>query len=99
MSGGAFNYAQYRIDDIVDRIEEEVERTICERPPLVREAKVGVKENRGAGWRYPPHLQSFRTLSSAELHFVELGYKIQERVEEDGGWRTKIKDPVTTHLR
>lgn len=98
MSGGTFDYAQYRIDDIVARIEEEIERATCERPPLVREAKVGVKENRGDGWRYPPHLQSFRTLSSAELHFVGLGYKIQERVEQDGGWRTKIKDPITGDL-
>ena len=74
MSGGAFDYAQYRIDDIVARIEEEIESATCERPPLVREAKVGVKENRGDGWRYPMHLHSFRTLSSAELHFVGLGY-------------------------
>ena len=26
MSGGAFDYAQYRIDDIVARIEEETEK-------------------------------------------------------------------------
>ena len=95
---GALDYSQYRIDDIVERIEKEIEQATCERPPLVREAKVGVKENRGDGWRYPMHLQSFRTLSSAELYFVGLGYKIQERVEQDGGWRTKIKDPVTGDL-
>ena len=35
MSGGAFDYAQYRIDDIIDRIEREIERATCERPPLV----------------------------------------------------------------
>lgn len=29
MSGGAFDYAQYRIDDIVNRIEEEIERATC----------------------------------------------------------------------
>lgn len=98
MSGGHFDYAQYRIDDIIASIEREIERATCERPPLVREAKVGVKENRGDGWRYPMHLQSFRTLSSAELHFIELGYRVQERVEQDGGWRTKIKDPVTGDL-
>lgn len=98
MSGGHFDYAQYRIDDIIASIEREIERATCERPPLVREAKVGVKENRGDGWRYPMHLQSFRTLSSAELHFIELGYRVQERVEQDGGWRTKIKNPVTGDL-
>lgn len=98
MSGGHFDYAQYRIDDIIGSIEREIEAATCERPPLVREGKVGVKENRGDGWRYPMHLQSFRTLSSAELHFIELGYRVQERVEQDGGWRTKIKDPVTGDL-
>lgn len=44
MSGGAFDYAQYRIDDIIDRIEQEIERATCERPPLVTETGVAVKE-------------------------------------------------------
>lgn len=95
---GALDYSQYCIDDIVERIEKEIEQATCERPPLVREAKVGVKENRGDGWRYPMHLQSFRSLPAAELYFAELGYKIQERVKQDGDWRTKIKDPVTGDL-
>lgn len=42
MSGGAFDYAQYRIDDIINRIEEEIERATCERPPLVVKQGVAV---------------------------------------------------------
>ena len=44
MSGGAFDYAQYRIDDIINRIEEEIERATCERPPLVTKQGVAVYE-------------------------------------------------------
>lgn len=32
MSGGAFDYYQYHIDEIVARIEYEIERATCERP-------------------------------------------------------------------
>lgn len=44
MSGGAFDYAQYRIDDIINRVEEEIERATCERPPLVLKQGVAVYE-------------------------------------------------------
>lgn len=42
MSGGAFDYAQHRIDDIINRIEQEIERATCERPPLVVKQGVAV---------------------------------------------------------
>ena len=44
MSGGAFDYAQYRIDDIINRIEEEIKRATCDRPPLVLKQGVAVYE-------------------------------------------------------
>ena len=47
MSGGAFDYAQYRIDDIIYRIEDEIERATCERPPLVTKHGVAVYEITG----------------------------------------------------
>ena len=47
MSGGAFDYAQYRIDDIICRIEDEIERATCERPPLVTKQGVSVYEITG----------------------------------------------------
>ncbi len=47
MSGGAFDYAQYRIDDIIYRIEDEIERATCERPRLVTKQGVAVYEITG----------------------------------------------------
>lgn len=44
MSGGHFDYAQYRINDIVESIEREIEEAAKERPPLVTRAGVSVKE-------------------------------------------------------
>ena len=42
MSGGAFNYYQYHIDDIIARIEEEIKSATCERPPLLTKQGVSV---------------------------------------------------------
>jgi len=42
--GGHFDYAQYRIDDIIDSIEREIERATRERPKLISERKVNVYE-------------------------------------------------------
>ena len=42
MSGGAFDYYQYHIDDIIRRIEEEIEWATCDRPPLVTKHGVSV---------------------------------------------------------
>lgn len=44
MSGGHFDYAQYRIDDIIESIEQEIEEATKERPPLVTKVGVSVKE-------------------------------------------------------
>ena len=47
MSGGHFDYAQYRINDIIDSIEREIERATCERPPLIKKRCVSVYEITG----------------------------------------------------
>lgn len=44
MSGGHFDYAQYRIDDIIESIEQEIEEATKERPPLVTKVGFSVKE-------------------------------------------------------
>lgn len=44
MSGGHFNYAQYRIDDIIESVEIEIGEATKERPPLVTKVGVSVKE-------------------------------------------------------
>ena len=107
MSGGAFDYAQYRIDDIVARIEEEIERATCERPPLVTEQGVCVKRKTGEGClSYPTWLNGFRTFESAEKYFKENGYKEVDRSEENGERKLVMLDPaldetyeITTYTR
>ena len=95
MSGGAFEYAQYRIDDIIDRIEEEIERATCERPPLVSETGVAVKERIGEGcWRYDMYPQ-FRSIQSAEKYFREIGCKVLEEEVRDGERYVFMQDVVT----
>lgn len=42
--GGHFDYAQYRINDIIDSIEREIERATCKRPKIISERQVNVYE-------------------------------------------------------
>lgn len=62
MSGGHFDYAQYRINDIIDSIDREIERATCERPKLISERRVNVYEYTSersiiVSWRW--HFNSF----------------------------------------
>ena len=104
---GALDYSQYRIDDIVERIEKEIEQATCERPPLVTEQGVCVKRKTSDGcYSYPLWLNGFRTFESAEKYFKECGYKEVERLEEYGERILVIYDPaldetykITTYTR
>ena len=88
MSGGHFDYAQYRIDDIIDSIEREIEAATCERPPLVTEHSVCVKQKIGEGhYRYPSWINMFRTFDSARQYFKEYGYKELSLIEREDGER------------
>lgn len=69
MSGGAFDYAQYRIDNIINRIEEEIERATCERPPLVTKQGVGVYEITGVGSKSYCYHYRFASFESAIDYF------------------------------
>ena len=92
---GALDCSQYRIDDIVERIEREIEQTTCERPPLVTEQGVCVRQKTSEGsYNYPPWLNGFRTLESAEKYFNEHGYKEVERLEEYGERKLVMLDPA-----
>ena len=96
MSGGAFDYAQYRIDDIVAGIERIIERSACKRPPLVTVQGIGVKQKLGEGhYRYPSWAVGFRSFESAERYFMEHGYKELSRTEENGE-RTLVMQDVCT---
>ena len=69
MSGGAFDYAQYRIDDIINRIEEEIERATCERPPLVTKQGVAVYEVFKTGSKRYCYHYRFSSFESAIDYF------------------------------
>ena len=77
MSGEAFDCVEHRIHDIIERVEREIDRATCERPPLVVEERVGVREYRSDGWAsYPRHWQNFRSAESAEKYFRNVGYTV-----------------------
>lgn len=67
MSGEAFDCVERRIYDIIERVEREIERATCERPPFVTETGgVAVKERISEGhWRYDMCHQ-FRSIESAK---------------------------------
>lgn len=69
MSGGAFDYAQYRIDDIISRIEREIERATCERTPLVTKEGVSVCELIGEDRNRYCGYYDFRSFESACNYF------------------------------
>ena len=104
---GALDYSQYRIDDIVERIEREIEQATCERPPLVTEQGVYVKRKIGElNCSTPPWMLGFRTFESAEKYFKVTGYKEVGRSEENGEHKLVMLDPaidetyeITTYTR
>lgn len=69
MSGGAFDYAQYRMDDIISRIEHEIERATCERPPLVTKQGVSVYDVTERGCRKYCYWHRFTCFDSAVMYF------------------------------
>lgn len=95
MSGRYFDYAQYRIDDIIESIEREIEAATCERTELIKEEKIAVESIDCYGYiRYPSHWQNFRNMESAEKYFDAMAYTVLERGEKpDGGRIVKMKDP------
>ena len=77
MSGGAFDYAQYRIDDIVCRIEREIERATCKRTPLVTKKDVCIYEISPNGGRWYCNEYSFTTFDSACDYFRKSSLFVQ----------------------
>lgn len=81
MSGGAFDYSQYRIDDIVNRIENEIERATCERPEPIKRTYVstmGVRKNSPGSTSYRYLNYGLNTLEDAREYFEALGYEIKD---------------------
>lgn len=81
MSGGAFDYSQYRIDDIVNRIENEIERATCERPEPIKRTYVStmnVRKNCPGSTSYRYLNYGLNTLEDAREYFEALGYEIKD---------------------
>lgn len=82
MSGGHFDYVQYRIDDIVESIEQTIEDATKERPPLVTKVGVSVKEIVEKGhYRYVnKHFDSFG--EAIRYYSNNRNYKVLEQDKE-----------------
>ena len=96
MSGGAFDYAQYRIDDIISRIEREIERATCERTPLVTKEGVSVWNYMEDGNKhYYNHFDRW-TFASANRYFNNsTHFSLLGEYEKEGEKFARYKDLST----
>lgn len=93
MSGGAFDYAQYRIDDIINRIEEEIERATCERPPIVTKQGVAVYEITGKDSKSYCFNYRFTCFDSAVEYFSRMDrYSLIGGASREGETSVLYKD-------
>lgn len=99
MSGGAFDYAQYRIDDIINRIEEEIERATCERPPLVTKQGVAVYEITGKDSKSYCFNYRFTCFDSAVGYFSRMDrYSLIGGASREGETSVLYKDIWTGQM-
>lgn len=85
MSGGIFDYKQYYIDDIVAKIEYEIERATCKRPPVTIQTSIAVsKEYYNNNHKYYSYVNNynFKTLQEAKEYFELLGYSINDKKDD-----------------
>lgn len=96
MSGGAFDYAQYRIDDIINRIEDEIERATCERPPLVTKQGVAVYEITGKDSKSYCFNYRFTCFESAVDYFTKCDqYELLKGASREGETFVYFKEIFT----
>lgn len=96
MSGGHFDYAQYRIDDIISGIEREIERATCERTPLVTKEGVAVYELIGKDRKRYCNHYDFRSFESACDYFnFSDRFKLWGGCDREGEKIVRYKDVVT----
>lgn len=99
MSGGAFDYAQYRIDDIICRIEKEIERATCERPPLVTKQGVVVYELFENGGKRCCFNYRFTCFDSAIDYFTKCDqYQLLRGASREGETFIHFKDVYTSDV-
>ena len=99
MSGGAFDYAQYRIEDIISRIEKEIERATCERPPLVTKQGVAVYEITGKDSKSYCFNYRFTCFESAIDYFTKCDrYQLLTGANREGETFVHFKDVYTSDV-
>ena len=88
MSGGHFDYAQYRIDDITDSIEREIEAARKPKPPKVWKEDIAVYLYEGSSSRY----FCCRDLTYAEAmrKYQSDGYKVAKETTAPDGLKTAL---------
>lgn len=82
MSGGTFEYNQYRLSEIRERIEEEIVHAIKPRPPKIKEVWISdmvyrVKPNYRSG-TINRHWNDYCTLDSVRDYYIRQGYEIKD---------------------
>lgn len=86
MSGGAFDYVQYRLKDITSRIEDEVYHATKERPKKVKRHSVSMREKVSEG-HYIYYIRfykyEFQSIKEAKEYFTKKrNYKILDEKED-----------------
>lgn len=94
MSGGHFDYYQYRIGDIADSIEQEIELATGPKPPLVTKECVSVCHvvdehcKRYLGYNYPTFNKAVREFTKPE------DYEVLSRTEDTVRVRGKVDKQI-----
>ncbi len=91
MSGGAFDYYQYRIEDIADRIEREIGRATAPRPPKVYSTFVSLIKEEGTKRTYLNN--PYKSLEEARKYYKK-GYKLLEETDKEIVVQDKITKDV-----
>lgn len=86
MSGGAFDYVQYRLKDITNRIENEVYHATKERPKKVKRHSVSMREKVSEGhyiYNIRFYKYEFQSIKEAKEYFTKnRNYKILDEKED-----------------
>ena len=80
MSGGAFDYSQYRINDIVDKIEEEIRLATMDKPAPITRTYISAFEKTITSpysTSYRSCHYSFKDIEEALKYFESLGLEIK----------------------
>ena len=76
MSGGYFDYNQYKIDNIIDSIERELNRAVKPRPPIIKKEAINIYKIINDKRKDYCSNYNFIHLESARYYFKHKGYKI-----------------------